>query len=235
MQYSKYLIALRRPSQWSFFLFCFCGMFLTACDTPRSYALEELEDNTYNSLALPSEKTYTHEELQALLDELKNKDIASIKKDLSAKGVDLLRVCYGMYYLGNNYAQEGDFEEALKYHKIAAEQYLNPLSMLKMAQLYFKGSAVLPNANISFEPDLAKAYEHLHHAMECVTEITLNNRSHLLAKITKDNGRYLLDELNKEAESGAFDKEAVRQKLKEELPDILSHLKEMYNLVRHKE
>ncbi len=203
------------------------SLFFFACDSTRSYSLQELENNRYNDLNLRLEPNIETYGLEKILEEFALLDTTQLLRQLAANDLELNRASYGLFYLANNYAKVGDMQRFLKYHKIAAEQYLNPLSMLKMAQIYQKG---LPQISPSIPTDWERSYTYMLQAMECLSVITLNNRSHILARNTKGFDMFMLEQLDKAAAEGKFDKEKVRAKLKKELPDLLSKLNEMYQL-----
>jgi len=146
-------------------------------------------------------------------------DKTQILEHLNAKDLELHDVSFGLYYLANAYAIEKDMENAVKYHRIAAEHYLNPQSLLKLAEL-----------NFYVNKDYARAYEYLHQSLEITIEITGNNRSHPLAKNGKDKAQYLLQELELMGEKKVFDKAAVRTKLKKELTPLMIQYRELYGL-----
>ena len=187
----------------------------------------DLENNTLNQLELRVEKKLDSEKLEKILEKLSVRDTLKIIKILEAPNATLNDVSYGLYYLANSYAGQGQMGRAKYYHMIATEKYLNPLSMLKLAQLYFDG---MDHASLHIEQDYVKSYIYLHQAMEVLTEITGNNRSHILARNTKDYDMYLLGELDKKSKEGLFDEKVIRDQLRKDLPPMLEQLKKMYHL-----
>lgn len=191
----------------------------SSSESRRTYNMSEMETNTYNSLLMYSMSNISAEEYDEIFKEFEDKNSGEIIQ-IMANRSELNFISYGFYYLANSYAKEGNNEMALKYHEIAALQYLNPQSLLKLAEWHFFQTK-----------DLAKSYEYLHQSLEIKIEITGNNIAHPLAKNGKDKTQYLLAELEKMGDAGAFDKTAVREKLKAELPALLSAYREMYGLL----
>lgn len=203
----------------NYFIGLFFILILASCDNSRSYSLEELENNHYNQLQMPVDEKFTVEQYNALFDELYSMNKEALLTRLSAKGLELHVASFGFYYLANEYVKEDDWAQAIKYHTIAANNYLNPHSLLKLAELnFFK------------EKNYAQAYEYLHTYLEVTVEITENNRSHPIAKSGKDKAQFMLETLEKLGSESAFDKTAVREKLKAELPPLLLTYREMYGL-----
>ena len=199
-----------------FALFILC---LFSCDNTKNYTLEELEKNHYNSLGLRVDPALDAEGYKKIFDEFQNLGKDQILNRLSVKDLELHHASFGLYYLATAYAVDGDMENALKYHEIAAEHYLNPQSLLKLAEL-----------NFHVRKDFVKAYEYLHQSLEITIEITENNRSHPVAKNGKDKAQFLLQELEQMGERKVFDKAATRAHLKETLSPLMDKYREMYGL-----
>lgn len=194
-------------------------LLLTACESNVSYTLEQLENNEYNALNIPANGKITDHDFRQLFEELKNMNNDELTAILTGNNLELNKASFCLYYMANNYAREKNLEKAMQYHQLAAHQYINPQSLLKLAEWnFFK------------EENFAKAYEYLHQSLEVTVEITGNNRSHPIANNGKDKAQFMLEELEKRAASGAFDRTAVRQKLKNELPILLETYRKIYQL-----
>lgn len=190
----------------------------TSFESSRIYSMSEMESNNRNQLLMYSLPNISAEDYDAIFNELKDKNSEEIIQLMTNRS-ELNFVSYGFYYLANSYAAAGDNEKALKYHEIAGLQYLNPQSLLKLAEWHFFQTK-----------DFAKSYEYLHQSLEIKVEITANDINHPLAKNGKDKTQYLLSELEKMGDAGAFDKAAVREKLKAELPQMLDYFRGIYGL-----
>ena len=202
----------------SMILFC-----ISSCDNSRSFSLTELENNTFNSLKLRVAPALNKEGFEAIFLELGGMNRQQILNRLKTRDLELNLASFGFYYLANSYAATGDLDQAIKYHNIAAHKYINPQSLLKLAELnFFK------------ERNYFMAYEYLHQSLEVIVEVTGNNRSHPLSKNGKNKAQYLLDELGKLAEANEFDIVAIRTKLKKELPGLLDKYREIYVLAPRK-
>ena len=195
------------------------ALLIAACESPRIYTLEELERNNYNDLQLRVSPAIGAEDFEQIFKELGELNSEQILTKLSTENLELNEVSFCFYYLANSYAAAGDIEQAIKYHRIAAHQYINPQSLLKLAEL-----------NFFRDKNYARAYEYLHQSLEVKVEITENNRSHPLAKNGKIKAQHLLEELEKLGKDKVFDKEAVREKLKAELPVLLDNYRAIYGL-----
>lgn len=199
-----------------FTLFTLC---LFSCDNPKSYTLEELEKNHYNDLGLRVEAGLDAEGYKKIFEAFQSFNKEEILARLSVKDLELHDASFAFYYLANTYAAEKNMDNALKYHEIAAKHYLNPQSLLKLAEF-----------NFHVNKDYTKAYEYLHQSLEITIEITANNRSHPVAKNGKDKAQYLLQELERMGERGLFDKAAIRTQLKETLPPLMEQYRAIYQL-----
>lgn len=192
---------------------------LGACDDSKSYTLEELETNSYNNLQLRVEPALDADQFKELFEQFKVMGREQILGKLNEKNLELHQASFGLYYLANAYAANKDFENAIKYHEIAANQYINPQSLLKLAEINF-------HVNKAY----AIAYRYLHQSLEVKVEITENNRSHPLAKNGKDKAQFLLQELEKISDNGGFDRQSIREELKKSLPVLLDKYRTIYGL-----
>ncbi|MBL4650799.1 MAG: hypothetical protein JKY03_13795 [Aureispira sp.] len=199
-----------------FALFTLC---LFSCDNPKNYTLEELEKNHYNALTLPVEAALDAEGYKKIFEEFQDLNKDQILNRLNSNGLELHKASFYFYYLAMAYAVEGDMKNAIKYHEIAAEHYLNPQSLLKLAEL-----------NFHVNKDYPKAYVYLHQSLEITIEITENNRSHPIAKNGKDKAQFLLQELERMGDRNIFDKAAIREQLKIELTPLVDKYREIYGL-----
>ena len=197
-------------------LFILC---LFSCDNSRTYTLEELEKNHYNDLGLQVDPALDAEAYKALFEAFQELNKDQILERLTEKDLELHQVSFALYYLANAYAAERDKENCLKYHELAAENYLNPQSLLKLAEF-----------NFHMNKDYPKAYQYLHRSLEITIEITENNRSHPVAKNGKDKAQFLLQELERMGERKIFDKVALRAQLKIELTPLVDKYREIYGL-----
>jgi ribosomal protein S8 len=194
-------------------------LIINSCDSPKVYTLEELEKNNYNDLQLEVKPALNREGFIQLFKELSPMNNEQLLTRLGSQDLELHVASFVFYYLANSYAASKDTPNAIKYHTIAAHQYINPQSQMKLAELnFFK------------EKNYAKAYEYLHQSLEVTVEITANNRSHPLAENGKTRAQNMLVELNRLSAKKKFDKEAIREKLKTELPMLLTKYRAIYGL-----
>jgi len=199
-----------------FALFTLC---LFSCDNPKNYTLEELEKNHYNELALPVKAALDAEGYKKIFEEFQDLNKDQILNRLNSNGLELHEASFCFYYLANAYAAEKDIKKVLKYHKIAAEHYLNPQSLLKLAEIHFH-----------VNKDYAKAYKYLYTSLEVGIEIHSHNNSHPLAKNGKEKMEYLRQELERMGDKGMFDKDAAFKQLKAETTPIVDKYREIYGL-----
>lgn len=190
-----------------------------ACQGEQSHSLEELSHNANNQLGLTVHQNMEREDYLQLFKQFQGLSVEEIQSQLTSQPIHLQEASFGFYYLANAYAGEGQLEQALQYHQLAAEQYYNPQSYLKLAEReYF------------LTKDFAKAFFYLHHALEIALEITHNNRSHPIAQNIKDKSQFLLQELEQLGAQGAFDREGVWTKLKEIMPQVVEQFRQLYEM-----
>ncbi|MGH1335481.1 MAG: hypothetical protein ACRBFS_05080 [Aureispira sp.] len=192
---------------------------LAACQEEQKYSLEELSKNTFNQLELPVAEKMEREDYLKLFETFQEFSVEAIKTHLTNQPINLQEASFGFYYLANAYAKENQLEQALLYHEIAAKQYFNPQSYLKLAEReYF------------VTKDFKQAFHYLHHALEISLEITDNNRSHPIAQNIRNKSQFLLQELEQLATKGAFDRTATWNALKEVMTEKIERFRKMYHL-----
>lgn len=194
-------------------------LLIIGCQPARTYTLEELLTNHYNQLEIPVTPALEAEDFEALFEIYRALDQTTLEEQLTTTSLELHKASFGLYYLANANAKENNLDLALDYHLAAANHYLNPLSFLKLAERSF-----------FVEKDYGQAYFYLHHGLEILVEITNNNRSHPLSRNTKDKAQFLLQELERLGDQGAFDKAATREQLKTVLPEITQQYRTLYGL-----
>jgi tetratricopeptide (TPR) repeat protein len=200
---------------WSLLLIV---LILIACEGKKAHSLEALSQNKQNNLQLAVNATMEREDYLKLFETFQDKSIEEIEQYMSGQAISLQEASFGFYYLANAYAKNNDMEQALLYHTIAAEQYLNPQSYLKLAEReYF------------LTKDFAQAFYYLHHALEIALEITQNNQTHPIAKNIKHKSQFLLQELEQIATKGGFDRAATWAKLKAVMENVVQQFRTMYH------
>lgn len=192
---------------------------LIACQEEQKYSLEELSQNTFNQLELPVTEKMEREDYLKLFESFQDLSIEAIETYLSNQPITLQEASFGFYYLANAYASENQLEQALLYHEIAAKQYFNPQSYIKLAEReYF------------VTKDFKQAFNYLHHGLEISLEITENNSYHPIAQNIRHKSQFLLQELELLAQKGAFDRADIWAELKAGMPSFIDKFKEFYGL-----
>ncbi len=217
-------------------------VFLTACQSEKTkvYSLSELEQNKKNILGL---KANTQPDLKKLCDDLfEIEGREKLEKRLSKADIDLFEVSYIFYTLGVDYLRHNDFEKGMQYLHIAADDYLNPLAMIRLARIYVETKEVVSSkfpqgAVKDFEQDFQKVYHYLHWAL---------NTAILTMEYFKD--RYAIDIVNeiatplidgfegqnpKFSPPSDFDKDAAAKDMEKQLPTIRAEFEKLYGIEGH--
>lgn len=212
-------------------------MFCFACqsDQPqKEFTVEELENNTQNQLELPVEEEV---DLFRLQEELEKLDKGAIEKRLEKKGLALVEASYLFNTLGLRYFQEDNFKKGMYYHKVAADQYLNPLAMVRLAHIYSDSASDVqkkfPNAELSgFEQDFEKVYHYLHYGLNMAILTMERFQDDSAVKEVNYMSRSLTDLFQSRDSSilGDFDVQAAEEAMKKELPAIREKFENLYRV-----
>jgi uncharacterized protein YcfL len=208
---------------------------LTSCESDKvakSFTLSELEKNSANALKIPVEKKV---DFLALCKEMATSDINKLSKRLQKKNVGLIEVSYGFYFLGSRYLEKDDFDKGLNILHIAADLYLNPLAMHKLAVIYAQtAEEIRKNVRAgqarNFKQDFEKSYFYIHRSINTaiMTMETFNDRT-----IVDDINKYALPliELFEKKDSTIlknFNNEAALSKGKRDVQLIRSEFDKLY-------
>lgn len=212
-------------------------MFCFACQSDRpqkEFTVEELENNAQNQLELPIEEEV---DLFRLQEELEKLDKAAIEKRLGKKALGLLEASYLFNTLGLRYFQEDNFKKGMHYHKVAADQYLNPLAMVRLAHIYSDSASAVqkkfPNADLSgFEQDFEKVYHYLHYGLNMAILTMEGFQDDSAVKEVNYMSRSLTDLFQSRDSSilGDFDVKAAEEAMKKELPAIREKFETLYRV-----
>jgi hypothetical protein len=116
--------------------------------------------------------------------------LEEIKYWLNQPDRELNEVSFALHYLGNRYLAADSFDTGRRYLQISAEQYLNPFSYLKLAQIYTTPRAEVekkfPKQVVHFEQDIKAAYLYLRLA-QALSETSMH----------KQGDNYLFNFVNK--------------------------------------
>jgi hypothetical protein len=218
-------------------LFLASLLFQMSCQTDqpqKAFSIAELENNSNNKLALPLDEEL---DLFSLTEELEKLDKEAIEKRLEQKGLTIMEASYLFNTLGLRYFQDDNFSKGMHYHKVAADQYLNPLAMLRLAHIYTDSAAVVqakfPDADLNgFEQDFDKVYHYLHYGLN----MAILTMEHFQDDYPVKEVNFMSGPLTKLFESrdssilGDFDVKAAEEAMKKELPTIREKFESFYGL-----
>ena len=194
-----------------------------SCDRKERPDMNALITNQVNMLGLSVYQQFDSEYISKEMDRIGSVSKNEIIAELSDGQLELIKTSLLFYYLALAYQQENQIDSAVFYHKVSADVYLNPLSTLKIAQLYSLGIE-------DYSKDIKKAYSELHKGMEILSEISLVDPSHVYIRLTRDFCSLLQESIQSD---GALTPEVLadlRNELKEKLPNFIDQFKSMYSL-----
>ena len=223
----------------NFIYFLLIGAFIIcmSCESDRplqAYSIEELEKNEQNDLKLAVEE---NPDILTLTGELEKLDRAGVEARLQKKGLGLMEASYLFYTLGLRYFQEEDFQNGMKYQKLAADQYLNPLAMIRLAHIYTDSTSsvqkMFPEADLGdFEQDFDKVYHYLHYGLN----MAILSMEHFQDNYVVKEANFMsgpLTNLFQARDSsviGNFDVKAAEAAMKAELPAIREKFEAFYGV-----
>ncbi len=194
----------------------------------KTSGLDSLCANHYNQLHLPVGK---FEQVKAIIERDRKADIPEIKAGLNAKNVTLYEASWGFYYLGLKAIQKDDYANYIKYMTIAADDYLNPWAMVKLAKVYYYDKAQwkkeFPKADITTDKDLERSYTYLTLAFVISGEIEKAHQDNSLLTGVASGGLALRDTFEGTGVAG-FDARKTLQKRRGDLLAKAEAYQKMY-------
>ena len=197
--------------------------FAISCVTADKPDMLALTTNENNALLLSVHDQFDSDYINQEMDRISKKSKRDIIVELDDGNNELIRTSILFYYLALSYQQENMIDSAVFYHKVSADVYFNPLSTLKIAQLYSLGIE-------DYSRDMNIAFLELHKGLELLTEISLMDPSHIYIRLTRDFCSLLQESIQSDASLTPEVLSGLRDDLKEKLPAFIDQFKSMYRL-----
>ncbi len=175
--------------------------------------LDSLCANHYNQLHLAVGK---FEHVKAIIERDRKAGLPELKASLNAKNVTLYEASWGFYYLGLKAIQKDDYPNYIKYMTIAADDYLNPWAMVKLAKVYYYDKAQwkkdFPKAQITTDKDLERSYTYLTLAFVISGEIEKAHQDNSLLTGVASGGLALKDTFEERGVDGFNARKTLQKK-----------------------
>lgn len=201
-------------------------LFMSSAKKPASLA--ELCDNQYNRHGYAVGDFSDVNEMLASYTKL---DQEQLLKTLEQEATTLYEVSYGLYFLSMRYMQQEAYQDGFRYLAIAADDYLNPLAMVKLARLYYHGAQKMnipPEVEVSREQDLVRAYYYITLAFQIGGVITDTFGKNKVLDAIVNGGLALLDTFNLPDIKKKLAAESAGSTLLESVPEKVRIYREMY-------
>lgn len=169
---------------------------------------------------------------KALIEHLKAMDKPSLLVFLgnrdARRSPNVYELSYGLYYLGLRNMQENVYGEGLQHLHNAADQYCNPLAMVKLAMFYSMSKEQMVSTfgeqAISFAQDWSKTYFYINAALHVSGIILKSSNDKTILNLVVANGLGILDSFNMASVKAAFDFAGAEKSL----PAQLLRVEEQY-------
>ena len=199
----------------------------------QSYTLEEIRKNSGNSLNLAIDLNM---DFELVWQSFKGMTQQEIESKLTGEKLNWHEASFGVYYLGSSYLMNEDFKNALECYIDAAENYINPMALVKIARINFIPKDELPSYISklkSFEPDIEIAYLSINKAMESANFIIKKQKddtAQYIIELVVANGLGLLDTFNTPSVKEQFNIKKADKKLK----NAIKQMEEKYQIIYKK-
>ncbi len=190
--------------------------------------LDRLCNNHYNRLNLPVGKM---SDVKQTIDVARKSTPAELKAKLNASKITLEEASWYLYYLGQKAIQNDDYKGYIKYMTVAADDYLNPWAMTKLAKVYYYDKAEwqkqFPKAQITTDKNLEKSYVYLQVAFVIGGEVETDTKDNSILTGVTNGGLALKDTFEGTGVKG-FNPQAAITKNKAAMIDKVKTFKRLY-------
>lgn len=201
-------------------------LFMSSAKKPASLA--EMFDNQYNRHGYA---VGDFSQVSQILASYTNWDKEELLNQLEQEAMTLYEVSYGLYCLSMRCMQQEAYQDGFRYLSIAADDYLNPLAMVKLARLYYHGAQKMnipPEVLVSREQDLVRAYYYITLAFQIGGVITDTFGKNKVLDAIVNSGLALLDTFNLPDIKQKLAVQSADSTLLESLPEKVGIYREMY-------
>jgi hypothetical protein len=190
--------------------------------------LAEMSDNQYNRHGYD---VGDFSEVSQILATYTKFDKEQLLNKLEHEATTLYEVSYGLYFLAMRYMQQEAYQDGFRYLRIAADDYLNPLAMVKLARVYYHGAQKMnipPEVEITREEDLVSAYYYITLAFQIGGVITDSFGKNKVLDAIVNSGLALLDTFNLPDIKKKLAADSAESTLLESVPEKVRIYREMY-------
>ncbi len=159
-------------------------------------------------------------------------DKLQIKAAMDSTDLSLHEISYALYFWAMRHIQEGKVQNGYQLLKVAADDYLNPLAMVKLARINFHGSKALQQGSNPIDLDLDKDLETSYYYITLAFEVTrvLNDKTgdKVMLNHVVNSGLALYDTFGMNQLEEGFNRKEISEKLSSTWTDRLDQFAAMY-------
>lgn len=167
----------------------------------------------------------------ALFNAYTKMDKLQIQAAMDSTDLSLHEISYAIYFWAMRHIQEGKVKDGYELLKVAADDYLNPVAMVKLARINFHGSQALQQGNqpidLALEKDLETSYYYITLAFELTRVLNDRTGDQVMLNHVVNSGLALYDTFGTNQLNEGFNRKEMSEKLfstwKEKI-DQFSHL-----------
>ncbi|MBX2875168.1 MAG: hypothetical protein KTR30_23795 [Saprospiraceae bacterium] len=159
-------------------------------------------------------------------------DKPQIEATMDSTDLSLHEISYALYFWAMRHIQEGKIKEGYELLKVAADDYLNPIAMVKLARINFHGSQALQQGKTPIDLELDKDLETSYYYITLAFEITrvLNEKTgdKVMLNHVVNSGLALYDTFGMNQLEEGFNRKEVSMKLNETWTEKIDQFTDLY-------
>lgn len=164
-----------------------------------------------------------------LIDQYLNMDKAQVEQHMNETNLNLHEISNAVYFYAMRHIQANKVQEGFDMLHIAADDYLNPIAITKLARIYYHGPAAFgKDHNLKMEKDLEKSFYYINLAFNVTNTVKEEPGGKKIIDMVVNSGLALFDTFHGLEVNNKFDSKATQEKQAEEMEAALQLFSEMY-------
>lgn len=168
----------------------------------------------------------------ALFNTYTKMDMLQIQSAMDSTDLSLHEISYALYFWAMRHIQAGQVKEGYNLLKVAADDYLNPLAMVKLARINFHGSRALQQGDqpmdLVLDKDLEVSYYYITLAFELTRVLNDKTGDKVMLNHVVNSGLALYDTFGTNQLSEGFNRKELSEKLSGTWTEKMDQFVEMY-------
>ncbi len=159
-------------------------------------------------------------------------DKTQIQTAMDSTDLSLHEISYALYFWAMRHIQEGKIKQGYQLLKVAADDYLNPIAMVKLARINYHGSQALQQGknpiDLQLDKDLETSYYYITLAFEVTRVLNEKTGDKVMLNHVVNSGLGLYDTFGMNQLEEGFNRKEVSVKFNEAWAEKIDQFTTLY-------